>query len=123
MNVQILFFGFVSGIVPSLLLLFSGEKIFLFIFGNEWQTAGKMASYIVLWYFIGAIVSPINLLLDIYKKLNIELYWNIALFVLRMVCLLAGYYYGSIWLAIASVSFVSIIMNLLLLFYAFKLLR
>lgn len=123
LSIQILSFGFLIGILPSLLILFYGENIFTYFFGNEWTSSGKIASYIVLWFFINAIINPINLLLDIYRKLNVELIWNIILFFIRLLCLAIGYIFDSFWLAITLVSLVSILMSLVLLLYAFKLIK
>lgn len=121
MSKKILFFGFSIGILPSILVLIFGGNIFSFLFGEEWQVAGNIASYIVLWYFVGALVNPINFILDIYQKLAIELYWNIASFVLKISCLLIGFYFQNFWLAITLLTIVSIVMNLILLLFSFRL--
>ncbi|HNI02666.1 MAG TPA: oligosaccharide flippase family protein [Chitinophagales bacterium] len=123
MSRKILYFGFSIGIMPSILILIFGANIFSFLFGEEWQVAGNVASYIVLWYFVGALSNPINFILDIYQKLAIELYWNIASFVLKFSCLWIGFYYQNFWLAIALLTFVSIVMNLILLLFSFRLLK
>lgn len=123
MSKKILYFGFCLGILPSIIVLIFGGNIFSFLFGEEWQVAGNIASYIVLWYFVGALANPINFILDIYQKLDIELYWNTASFVLKFSCLLIGFYYHNFWLAIALLTIVSIMMNLILLVFSFRLLK
>ena len=122
-SIKILVFGTIFGIIPCLLVLFWGAYLFSLIFGYEWQTSGNIASYIVLWYYVASTISPVNFLLDIYQKLHIELLWNIILLILRTGSLLIGYYYQDFWLAIILITIVSVFMNLILLFYSFKLLE
>ncbi|HMV14273.1 MAG TPA: oligosaccharide flippase family protein [Chitinophagales bacterium] len=107
---------FVS-IVPTLIILFFGKEIFHFLFGNEWTEAGRVAQCLILWYFVGMIITPISTILDIKNKLNEEFKYNFSLLIVRIMSILIGGIFGNFYFTIILFSCVSILLNLGLLYY------
>lgn len=108
---------FLLGIIPSIIILFFGREIFMFLFHNEWADAGKIAQYLILWYLCGVIVSPISTILDIKNKLKFEFSFNLILSLCRVMAILVGGLMQHFYLAIFLFVVVGIIMNIFLLYY------
>lgn len=118
---KIVWFGFVLGILPVILVLFFGQPLFAFIFGTKWLMAGKMAQYIVLWFFFQVLIGPVGFMLDIKQKLRFELGWNVILLIFRMSAILVGILINDLFLMLILITVVSVLMNLFLLRYVLKL--
>ncbi len=114
---QLIRMSVLLGIIPSILILFFGKSIFLFLFNPEWVNAGIVAQYLILWYFIGIITGPISVLLDIKYKLKAELFYNLLLLLMRVMAILLGAYLHNFLLAILTLSLVGFVMNFILLNY------
>lgn len=120
---QTFWFGVLLGALPTVVLAFCSESIFMFIFNAEWQVAGKVTQYLVLWYFVSTIVSPISMVLDIKNLVNKELVWNILLLAFRLGVILIGYFYFDFWTTLLLIVCVGITMNVLLFYYILKILK
>lgn len=61
---------FFVGLVPMVLVLLLGPKLFPIIFGSEWQRAGVIAAWIAPWMLIQLIASPVALVMALlgYQK-------------------------------------------------------
>ncbi|MEZ5026992.1 MAG: oligosaccharide flippase family protein [Chitinophagales bacterium] len=117
-------FSFIIGIIPSLIILFFGKDIFFFLFSSEWMEAGKIAQYLILWYFTGIIISPISSLLDIKYLLKFEFNFNLVLLLARFSAILIGGLFDQFYLAILLFAIVGVLANLGLLYYIyFRILR
>lgn len=118
---KIVWFGFLLGVIPVILLLIFGQQIFGFMFGPQWIMAGKMTQCLVLWFFSVAIISPVGLLLDIKQKLRFEAGWNTLLLILRISAILIFALLNDLYLMLVTLSAIGISMNVLLLYYVLKL--
>ena len=118
---KIVWFGFLLGVIPVILLLIFGQQIFGFMFGPQWIMAGKMTQCLVLWFFSIAIITPVGLLLDIKQKLRFEVGWNALLLILRISAILIFSLLNDLYLMLVILSAIGIIMNVLLLYYILKL--
>jgi O-antigen/teichoic acid export membrane protein len=118
---KIVWFGFLLGVIPVILLLIFGQQIFGFMFGPQWIMAGKMAQCLVLWFFSIAIITPVGLLLDIKQKLRFEVGWNTLLLILRISSILIFALLNDLYLMLVTLSAIGILMNALLLYYILKL--
>ena len=118
---KIVWFGFLLGIIPSILLLIFGQQIFGFMFGPQWIMAGKMTQYLVLWFFSIAIITPVGLLLDIKQKLRFEAGWNTVLLILRISAILIFALLNDLYVMLMVLSAIGILMNVFLLYYTLKL--
>ena len=114
---KIILLTFAIAIIPTLVLLFFGKDIFYLLFSGEWLEAGKITQYLILWYFLGVIISPISSLLDIKNKLKFEFGYNLTLFITRIGAILIGGLLNDFYIAILLFVAIGIIMNLYLLYY------
>lgn len=62
-----------------LILFFTIEDLFAFIFGAEWEIAGKYAQIIIPLYFIRFVVAVVTVANSIFEKQNISFYWQLSL--------------------------------------------
>lgn len=117
---KIIRFTFLIGLIPTLVLLFFGKQIFYLLFSGEWQEAGIITQYLILWYFTGVIVGPISFLLDVKNKLKFEFNYNVAMCILRIIAIMIGGLLQNYYISILLFSLVGICMNLFLLYYIEK---
>lgn len=73
---------FVLSFFPSLLLFLYGVKIFVFVFGEKWKTAGEYATILSPMLFLRFISSPLSFMLYIGEKQNINMMGNILFLLL-----------------------------------------
>lgn len=82
----------ILSILPfSVLLLFS-PFIFSFVFGKEWEIAGKYVQILIPMYFIKFITIPFGSMFVIAGKQKLDLYWQIYLIITVSISILVGYY-------------------------------
>lgn len=114
---KIVYFTFIISIIPSVILLFFGKEIFSFLFSNEWIESGKVTQYLILWYFLGVITSPISSILDIKNKLKFEFKYNLILAITRISAIVIGGLLNDFYLALTLFVAIGMVMNLYLLYY------
>lgn len=108
---------FFLAIFPTLIVLFFGKELFQFLFSAAWIESGIVAQYLVLWYFLGVIVSPISILLDLKNRLKFEFWFNFILAFMRLLALYIGGVLQNFYISILLYAAVGILMNLILLYY------
>lgn len=79
----------------SLFLFFFGPEVFAFVFGESWRQAGYFASWMAPWIFFQFCMSPLTVFL-ILERLDLPLYLQTLLFVLRILALGAGMIVGTV---------------------------
>ncbi|WP_367182336.1 lipopolysaccharide biosynthesis protein [uncultured Aquimarina sp.] len=106
---------FLIGIIPYTLIFIFAPDIFAFVFGPTWRVAGEYTMYLVPWFFIMFLNSPISSLILILKKQKQYLIFEIALLIFRAISLLLGYYlFNDPELSVILYSIVGFIFNILL---------
>ena len=65
-----------------LIILFFSTPIFNFVFGKEWITSGIYAKYLVVFYAMGFLISPLSQTLISLQKFKINAIWKIGRFIL-----------------------------------------
>jgi O-antigen/teichoic acid export membrane protein len=118
---KIIWFGFFLGIIPVTLLLIFGQQIFLFMFGAQWLTSGKMSQFLVLWFFSVAVITPVGILLDIKQKLRFEAAWNTLFLILRISAIFLCILLNDLYLMLILLCAIGVLMNFYLLYYVLKL--
>lgn len=85
--------------LPGLIIVSAvGPWLFSFVFGDEWLMAGVYARWLMPWVFLMFIVSPLSYLIDIQMRLRFLLFYNIGLFVVRLLTLyVGGLYFGDVF--------------------------
>jgi len=79
--------------LPVLIIVMAaGPWIAEFILGEEWRLAGIFGRWMMPWLYLMFITSPLTYILDIQRRLDFQLKYNIALFLIRLGALLLGGY-------------------------------
>ena len=114
---KIIVYSFFVSIIPTLIILFFGKEIFFTLFSGEWIEAGKISQYLIIWYFLGVIASPLSCLLDLKNELKFEFKFNLSLFACRIPAIIIGGLLHDFYLSILLFSISGILLNLYLLYY------
>lgn len=112
---------FLIGIIPYLFVFIFAQDLFGFVFGEEWRVAGEYTSYLIPWFFIMFLNSPISSLVLILNKQKTYLIFEILLFVFRGLSIFIGYYYyKEAKISIILYGAVGLVFNFVLLFILLK---
>lgn len=114
-------FSLLTGVVPSLVILFFSVPLFQLFFGAEWVVAANISKILVFWVLMGHIAQPVSSVIDIYQKLKWELGFNFSFFVLRLVTLLIAVRFEDVYIAVGVVSLVGVLFNFIHFLYVRKL--
>ncbi len=102
---------------PLLLLGFIGQDLFAFIFGKSWAEAGLYAQLLVAYAIGRFIVAPLTNTASTIQKQELELYFNILLFILRSLAVIIGGVYNDVILMLLLLSAGSMLSYLCLLLF------
>jgi len=65
-----------------LIVILFATEIFTFVFGNQWEISGLYSKYLVVFYALGFVVSPLGQVLISLRKFRDNAIWKIGRFVL-----------------------------------------
>ena len=82
-------------LLPFLIILSVVAPYFFKLFGEGWEYAGEMVKYFAILVFLSNIVAPVGSISNILDRLDILLYFNISIAILRVVT----FYLGSLYLS------------------------
>jgi len=82
----------IIGTIPFILLFMASPTLFIFVFGDDWGVAGVYAQILTPMFFLQFITSPLSNMFMIAEKQQLDLSWQIFLFVLIMTSLFSGKY-------------------------------
>lgn len=106
-------FSFAS--IPFFIIIFFGEEIFVFVFGNNWIIAGELSSSFSLYILFHFVASPISIVPLIVDKQKTAFYWNLVGAILYIGLFLIGY---NILYELSSVLILlSTVMSIYFIFY------
>lgn len=112
---------FIICIIPFTILIVYGDIIFRFIFGENWLIAGKFAGILGYLYVFRLVSSPISSVLWILKKENVLTYFQILLFISRLLGFFIGiYFFGDILITLILFAGTTVVSYLILIFLIFK---
>ena len=111
------------GLFPFTLIFFFGEPIFSFVFGDEWQTAGNIASLLAPMLLIMFISTPASSVFTVYRSQQRSLFINIVVLLARTSTLYFGLSYMPVFEALSLYVFVEISLILLYNFVAWRLIN
>ena len=89
---------------PLMILMFTGPKLFSFIFGENWVQAGEFAQWMVPWLYLVFITSPLSQLFSVLEKQKQGMCFNIVLLAVRVTSLFVAAYFKNLILAVALFS-------------------
>ncbi|MCX8084450.1 MAG: oligosaccharide flippase family protein [Calditerrivibrio sp.] len=89
--IKVLRFMAVVALLPTLIILFFGEEIFGFVFGNDWRISGFFAQILVISFFVRFITSPLTYMFYIAEKQH----WNLLGQIAFILVTLGSFYIGD----------------------------
>ncbi len=105
-------------LLPLLAVIFWGEEIFSFLFGEEWREAGFIAKFIVCMSFLSFINPPSTMTFNLLSLQKIQMLIQGAQLILRFLALAAGYYlFHTSTASIALYVLVAVGVNLFIIFF------
>lgn len=72
---------------PTLILMIGGVPLFAYLFGKHYAMAGEYAQWLAPVMFMMFLASPLSYLIDIRRKLNYFLFYNLFAFFIRILVL------------------------------------
>lgn len=110
--------------IPVLVLMIFGDKLFLFLLGDKWATAGVIASILALQYVFSFCYNCITYCRVAIQKQRINLFTAFFQFAIIIISLIIGiYYYRSFIITIYCFAFANLIYNIInisITFYCLK---
>jgi len=79
-------------IAPLIIILFFGEELFVFVFGQGWAESGLIAQIAIFWFLFGFISPPTTVMFNIYGLQRIRLIIQIITLGFRVLSIYLGYY-------------------------------
>jgi len=108
-------------ILPLLIILFFGEDIFRFVFGNKWAESGLIAQIAIFWFLFSFISPPTTVMFNIYSLQQIRLIIQMITLGFRVLAIYLGYYiYDSYIVSLVLFVIVGIIHNGGVMIYIYK---
>jgi O-antigen/teichoic acid export membrane protein len=78
------------GLPVLIVVMLWGPELFGFVLGDVWTEAGEYARWLMPWFYLTFIASPLSYLIDIRRKLKVFLWYNLVQFFARLAALLYG---------------------------------
>lgn len=78
-------------IVPTIICLLFAPDIFAFFFGEDWRESGILSQYLIVYFMIKFIVSPVSYSIFINNKLQVGLLKNIISLLIMLAVFYAGF--------------------------------
>jgi len=99
-------------LVPMIIILFFGQDLFTFVFGEEWRESGLIAQVVIFWFLFVFISPPTTIMFNIYGLQGIRLIIQIVTLGLRILAIYLGYYfYNSYFASIVLFVIVGVLHN------------
>ena len=99
----------IIGSLPTIAILFFGEYLFVFILGDAWGEAGKMASIMSLMTFLRLITAPTASAFNVMSIQRYSFYFGLVLFFARPLSFFLGFMIGDVYTGIIFFSIFEII--------------
>ena len=91
------------GVWPFLIVILFGPFLFEFVFGGEWQEAGRYAQWLSVWLFFGLINGPSVSSIPVFRMQRWFLGYEIGSVALRVIAIYIGFFYFSSALAAVAI--------------------
>ena len=110
-------------LIPVIIVFIYGPEIFSLCFGSEWEKAGEMAKWMILWVGLMFVNPPSNAVLLALNKNNNQLLLDVLLICFRAFALYFGGRSGDIIFTIKLFSVVGLFFNIVLIAISYNYLR
>lgn len=111
-------------LIPFFLIIFFGEFLFSFVFGNEWSESGVYAQIYIFWLFSGFINMPSVVSFAILGLQKIQMKLEIYSLFLRFFAIIIGFYlFHSSYASLALFTLSSMSINIYIILFVYKKLK
>jgi O-antigen/teichoic acid export membrane protein len=110
-----------AGVLPALVIMLFGPRLFAFVFGSEWYQAGVYARLIIPWTWVVLANPPSVMMMPVLGKQAVYMRYEMLSVVSRAVAIVAGIATGNDVAAIALFSAVGFLLNTGLMLYVMHL--
>ena len=83
---------------------FFAPEVFSFIFGADWQEAGRYAQILLPWIFMVSLVMPLSFIPDLYRKQRVAMIIDGIKLVARLGGLIVGVILNNVYIGLALYS-------------------
>ena len=108
------------GCIPFIILGLYAPELFGFVFGSKWQAAGDYAQIMTPMLFLKFIVNPLSYTFYIVQKQNIDLFFQVMLFILTACSLTIGVLFDNINITLICFSGTSSLIYLIYLGLSYR---
>lgn len=106
--------------VPLFVVLFFGEEIFIFMFGQEWAESGVIAQITIVWFMFAFITPPTSMMYNILNLQKELLQLQIIILIFRVLAIYMGFYFfQSYMVSVLLFTLVSVVHNLIFMGYIY----
>ncbi|MBZ0307339.1 MAG: hypothetical protein K8I82_14830, partial [Anaerolineae bacterium] len=106
---------FLLGLLPSGVLMLFGAPLFAFIFGPQWEPAGRYTQILAPAFLIQFVVSSISSVIIILELQHLQLIWDIVRLAFLVIVMVAAKY-GN-WNADLTVLLYGVVLALTYIFH------
>ncbi|MCW8905852.1 MAG: oligosaccharide flippase family protein [Sedimenticola sp.] len=96
-------------LLPFLMLMVIGQDMYAFVFGSEWREAGLYTQILAPWALLWFLSSPLTCLFTVMERQKLQLRWNVANFLTRVLAIFVGVYFNSSILTVILLGFFGVI--------------
>ncbi len=96
-------------LLPFLMLMVIGQNMYALIFGAEWREAGLYTQILAPWALLWFLSSPLTCLFSVMEKQKLQLRWNIANFLTRVMAIFLGVYFDSSMLTVIMLGAIGVL--------------
>jgi O-antigen/teichoic acid export membrane protein len=88
------FFGILAGlaVLGFFIVFIWGEDIFALVLGEQWRTAGELATIAIALYSIRLISSPLGFAFHLTQKQRLEMLFKVLILVISFICIAYAYF-------------------------------
>ena len=79
-------------LLPMTLLILYGEPLFMWVLGDKWAEAGRMAQGLAFWMLFVFVASPITGIWNVFRKQHVSLLVNVVLLASRAASIVLGFF-------------------------------
>jgi O-antigen/teichoic acid export membrane protein len=109
--------------IPFGIVAIFAPRIFTFVFGPEWETAGTYTRILIPWLYMVFLSAPFSFLPDLFKVQGKAFLIDIIKLVIRIIAMAAGVYTGDILLTLIYFSMGSMLVTAYQLIWFYSLAR
>lgn len=81
-------------VLPTLIIMIFGDRVFPLVFGSKWQEAGVFIQLLSISYGLQFISSPLSQILNLLVLQRVQFYWDVLRMIVTFICLYLPYYLG-----------------------------